>query len=229
MNHKSIASRNNSQYNGFMQVDNGNEPSGTNPDVKHFNQWALTYEQSIMQRLLFGPVHKKMLNLLVHEEAKEPPKCILDVGCGTGRFLRLASIHWPQAQLLGVDPAEQMVTEATRLNPQATFKVGFSESIPFPDESADIIVSSLSFHHWENQQQGIHEIARVLRPEGLLCLADHNMLISKLWREKVKSGKEIQTFMIEAGLTVRRRQGMGLRFILITLAQKCALNEADKA
>jgi ubiquinone/menaquinone biosynthesis C-methylase UbiE len=182
-----------------------------------------------MQRLLFGPVHKKMLNLLVHEEAKEPPKCILDVGCGTGRFLRAASIQWPQAQLLGVDPAEQMVSEAARLNPQATFKVGFAESLPFPDESADIIVSSLSFHHWEDHQKGIHEIARVLRPAGLLCLADHNMLLSKLWREKVKSRKEIQTFMVEAGLSIRRRQGMGLRFVLITLAQKCAPNAAIKA
>ena len=174
-----------------------------------------------MQRLLFGPVHTKILDLLAHEGAKEPPKCILDVGCGTGRFLRAASIRWPQAQLLGVDPAEQMVLEAVRLNPQATFKVGFAKSLPIPDESADIVVSSLSFHHWEDHQKGIQEIARVLRPEGLLCLADHNMLLSKLWREKVKSRKEIQTFMVEAGLSVRRRQGMGLRFVLITLAQKC--------
>jgi len=147
-----------------MQIDDQGKPSRTNPDVKHFNQWALTYEQSIMQRLLFSPVHTKMLYLLVSEGTKESPKCILDVGCGTGRFLRAASILWPQAQLLGVDPAEQMVLEAARLNPQANFKVGFAESLPFPDESADIIVSSLSFHHWENHQKGIHEIARVLRP-----------------------------------------------------------------
>ena len=139
-------------------------------------------------------------------------------GCGlrNRRFLRAASIRWPQARLLGVDPAEQMVLEAARLNPQATFKVGFAESLPFSDESADIIVSSLSFHHWENHQKGIQEMARVLRPTGLLCLADHNMLLAKLWREKVKSRKEIQTFMVEAGLSVRRRQGMGLRFVLIT-------------
>ena len=207
-----------------MQIDDESNPSRTNPDVKHFNQWALTYEQSILQRLLFGPVHTKILELLAHEEAKEPPTCILDVGCGTGRFLRAASVRWPQAQLLGVDPAEQMILEAARLNPQAIFKVGFAESLPLPDESADIVVSSLSFHHWEDHQKGIQEIARVLRPEGLLCLADHNMLLSKLWKEKVQSRKEIQTFMIEAGLTVRRSQGLGLRFVLITLAQKCAPN-----
>ena len=113
---------------------------------------------------------------------------------------------------MGVDPAEQMILEAARLNPQAIFKVGFAVSLPLPDESADIVVSSLSFHHWEDHQKGIQEIARVLRPEGLLCLADHNMLLAKLWREKVQSRKEIQTFMGEAGLIVRRSQGLGLRF-----------------
>ena len=56
-----------------MQIDDDSKPSRTNPDVKLFNQWALTYEQSIMQRLLFGPVHTKILDLLAHEEAKEPP------------------------------------------------------------------------------------------------------------------------------------------------------------
>jgi len=81
--------------------------------------------------IAFGPVHTKILDLLAHERAKEPPKCILDVGCGTGRFLRAASVQWPQAQLLGVDPAEQMILEAARLNPQAIFKVGFAESLPF--------------------------------------------------------------------------------------------------
>ena len=174
--------------------------------------------------IAFRPRSYENIGSVSARRGKEPPKCILDVGCGTGRFLRAASVRWPQAQLVGVDPAEQMILEAARLNPQATFKVGFAESLPLPDESADIVVSSLSFHHWEDHQKGIQEIARVLRPEGLLCLADHNMLLSKLWKEKVQSRKEIQTFMIEAGLTVRRSQGLGLRFVLITLAQKCAPN-----
>jgi len=201
-------------------MDDKTVPSTTNTDVERFDRWAATYDQSVMQRLYFGPVHAKMLGLLRREGPKAPPNCILDVGCGTGRLLRAASAYWPEAQLWGVDPAAQMVSEATRLNPKATFKLASAEILPFPDQSADIVLSSLSFHHWADHQQGLHEIARVLRPGGYLCLADHAMLLTKLLGEKVKSRAEIRALMTNAGLTVRQHQGMGIRFVLITLAQK---------
>ena len=196
-------------------------PSTTNSDVKRFDRWAATYDQSIMQRLYFAPVHSKMLDLLIREGPKDPPSCIIDVGCGTGRILRAASVRWPEAQLFGVDPAEQMVAEATRLNPNAIFKLASAESLPFPDQTADIVLSSLTFHHRANQEKGLQEIARVLRPGGFFCLSDHNIiLLAKLFGEKVKSREQIRGLMISAGLTVRQQQRLGMRFVLITLAQK---------
>jgi ubiquinone/menaquinone biosynthesis C-methylase UbiE len=196
-------------------------PSTTNSDVKRFDRWAATYDQSVVQRLYFVPVHSKMLDLLVREGPKDPASCVIDVGCGTGRLLRAASVRWPEAQLLGVDPAERMVAEATRLNPNAIFKLASAESLPFPDQTADIVLSSLSFHHWANQGKGLQEIARVLRPGGFFCLADHSIiLLAKLFGEKVKSREQIRALMISAGLTVRQQQRLGMRFVLITLAQK---------
>lgn len=172
-----------------------------------------------MQRLFFGPVHSKMLDLLAQEGPKDP-SCIIDVGCGTGRLLRAASIRWPEAQLFGVDPAEHMVSEADRLNPHAIFKLASAESLPFPDQTADIVLSSLSFHHWADQIKGVEEIARVLRSGGLFCLADHTFLLAQLFGEKVKSREQIQALLVGAGLTVRQHQRLGMRFVLITLAQK---------
>lgn len=196
------------------------EPVTSNADIKRFDRWAATYEQSIAQRWFFGPVHAKMLDLLIHEMRESQPSCILDVGCGTGRLLRSASVFWPKAQLLGVDPATHMISEATRLNPKATFKVARAETLPFPDQSVDMALSSISFHHWVDHQRAVREIARVLRPGGLFCLADHVMLLPKLWGEKVKSPQEIRTLIMNAGLKIRQRQGMGIRFVLITLSQK---------
>lgn len=59
---------------------------------KRFDHWAGIYDQSVMQKSYFVPVHSKMLDLLV-QELKDPPRCIIDIGCGTGRLLRKAALH----------------------------------------------------------------------------------------------------------------------------------------
>jgi ubiquinone/menaquinone biosynthesis C-methylase UbiE len=197
-------------------MDHEFPPGRNSRDVEKFDRWAPTYERSFMQKWFFVPVHSKMLDLLA-QELKDAPRCMVDVGCGTGRLLRAASTRWPRAQLFGVDPAERMVSEAAQLNPQASFRLAAAESLPFPDQAADVVLTSLSFHHWANQAKGLQEIARVLRPGGLFCLADHGL---HLFRERVRSRKQIQELITGAGLAVRKQQGMGMRFVLITLAQK---------
>ena len=207
-------------------MDNKIVPSTTNGDVQRFNRWATTYDQSVMQRLYFGPVHFRTLDLLAQEGPENPPRCIIDIGCGTGRLLRAVSARWPEAQLFGVDPAEQMISEANRLNPNATFRLAAAESLPFSDGIADIVLSSLSFHHWADQAKGLQEVARVLRPGGFFCLADHTVWIARLSGEKVKGRDQIRALMMSAGLTIRRHQSLGMRFVLITLAQKPSLSAA---
>ena len=133
--------------------------------------------------------------------------------------MRMVAVKWPEAQLFGIDPAERMISEATRLNPIATFKVGFAESLPLTDHCTDVVISSLSFHHWADQKKGIQEVARVLKPGGSFCLADHDFQLLKIFGEDVRSHKEIRRLMFEAGLTIRQQCGLGLRFVRITLAQ----------
>jgi ubiquinone/menaquinone biosynthesis C-methylase UbiE len=65
-----------------------------------------------------------------------------------------------------------MIEIARVLTPEASFLVGRGESIPLPDASVDAAFSTISFHHWGDQAAGIREVARVLRPGGLFCLAD---------------------------------------------------------
>src|SRR5437879_4726343 len=68
-------------------------------------------------------------------------------------------------------------------------KCAAAEALPYPDQTADLVLSSLSFHHWAAQQKGLQEIARVLRPAGWFCLADHTIRLAKLFGEKPKSRK----------------------------------------
>lgn len=98
------------------------------------------------------------------------------------------------------------------------------ESLPFPDQTADIILSSLSFHHWADPPKAFREIARVLRHGGWFCLADLLIPFSVLFGEKFKSYEQIKELMIDAGLIVRQHQRVRRKFVLITLAQKPILN-----
>ncbi|MGO9308772.1 MAG: class I SAM-dependent methyltransferase [Spirochaetia bacterium] len=189
-------------------------------DVERFDRWAATYDRSLAQRFFFMPIHSRMLGLLERAGPEDhSPGFVLDVGCGTGRLLRAAALRWPGARLFGVDPAPQMIAEAARLNPSASFSLAPAESLPFPDRTADIVFTSMSFHHWADQAKGIREIARVLRPGGFFCLADHAFFLARLSGERVRSRSETHALVTGEGLAVLNQRAL-LPFLLVTVAQK---------
>jgi ubiquinone/menaquinone biosynthesis C-methylase UbiE len=151
------------------------------------------------------------------------PKNIVDVGCGTGRLLRKARERWPDAQLIGVDPAEGMVEKARFLMSSATFCVGMAESLPLPDASADFVFSTMSYHHWVDQVEGVSEITRILRPKGHLFLADiwPPMGLAKVIRHfKSNDPARVREVFAQAGLkTQAQRRRMGL-WLLVTIGER---------
>lgn len=189
-------------------------------DVRIFEEWSRTYEGSWMQKRLFNRVHQAVLDLAA---PLPPPAEVLDVGCGTGRLLRAAGMRWPEAQLIGVDPAQGMVDAAQRLTPAATFRRGLAESLPLPDASVDLAVSTLSSHHWRDPGKGVGEIARVLRPGGHFILADFGLPMVLAWVTFHGQGMPAATrqrLFGAAGLRIERQQTVVYPFIVITLASR---------
>src|SRR5581483_5624944 len=99
-----------------------------NKDIERFDHWSNTYEQSWMQQAFFDPVHRATLVLAA--EIVPQPTSVLDAGCGTGKLLRQVRTRWPDAQLIGVDPAQGMIEIAQRLTPDASFFLGMAETLP---------------------------------------------------------------------------------------------------
>ncbi len=154
-------------------------------DHQRFDQWSDTYERSFLQRLIFDRVHRAVINRLPEAFT---PTFILDIGCGTGRLLRRMNNRWPGASLVGVDQSEGMVNKARQLTPAATIYQASAEHLPVEDQALDLVTTTMSFHHWSDQTQGVRETFRVLRPGAYFVLADTNIGHgSPLTRSQVKA------------------------------------------
>jgi ubiquinone/menaquinone biosynthesis C-methylase UbiE len=101
---------------------------------------------------------------------------VLDVGTGPGVLLVELATARPDLRLTGVDLSADMIASARRnLAPfadRATAGVGNATDLPFADDSFDLIVSSLSLHHWDDPESAAPELARVLRPGGHVYIYD---------------------------------------------------------
>ena len=102
---------------------------------------------------------------------------LLDIGCGTGRFLDLVKQVWPRLPSLGLDLSEPYIRHAKRNLSRwsrINLLVGNAESIPAPDASFDVVTSIFMFHELPPEVRRIifGECARVLKPGGRLVLVD---------------------------------------------------------
>jgi ubiquinone/menaquinone biosynthesis C-methylase UbiE len=100
--------------------------------------------------------------------AVTPADHVVDVGCGPGTAAREAARRG--ASVTGVDPAPVMLRLARRLTHGVSiaWTPGAAEALPLPDDSATVLWSLASVHHWPELDAGLAEAARVLAPGGRL-------------------------------------------------------------
>lgn len=133
-----------------------------------YELWAHTYddlhnpliaiEQPAIERLLDGI----------------PPGSALDAACGTGRYTRclLSRGH----KVSAVDASAKMLEKARTAIPDADFRVGQLEALPYQSASFDLVMCGLALTHLARLNRAIAEISRVLKPGGIAILSDHHPL-----------------------------------------------------
>ena len=106
------------------------------------------------------------------------PVTILDVATGTGDFaIQLNTSLQPQ-HITGIDLSQGMLDEARRkvkekgLDEVITFEQGNCLALDMADESFDAVTVAFGVRNFEDLQQGYREMARVLRPGGMLCVLE---------------------------------------------------------
>jgi ubiquinone/menaquinone biosynthesis C-methylase UbiE len=118
-------------------------------------------------------VHAEMIRMA----ELRPGLRVLDVGCGTGNLLLALGRERRDVELVGLDPDHRALARAARkarrARVAASWRQGYAEELPYPDDSVDRVFSSLMLHHLHEEKDALlAEVRRVLRPDGLLVLAD---------------------------------------------------------
>lgn len=97
---------------------------------------------------------------------------LLNVGCGTGGFNRVA--EQAGASTWGIDSDTEAVSIAAARLPQGRILCAKAESLPFPDRSFDLVYCFSTLEHVADHELALREIVRVLRPDGALYLHTPN-------------------------------------------------------
>lgn len=141
-----------------------------------------------------------LLRLLCRLARVERPRCVVDIGSGTG----LSTRAWaPFAdEVVGVEPNSEMraAAEADTPSDNVRYVAGYSDATGLPDDCADLVTYSQSLH-WMEPRPTFEEAARVLRPGGVLAAYDYELPPSVDW--EVDSAFEY--FLLRVGKFRRER------------------------
>jgi len=145
------------------------------------NWWGWTYDLMARfgMRFILGGSEQALRQTTADLAQLQPGEAVLDVGCGTGTLALVAKERVGAAgRVSGIDPSAQLLTrarrKAARRGLEINFQLGEIEQLPFPDQSFDVVLSTLMMHHLPDdlKRQGLAEIARVLKPGGRLLVVD---------------------------------------------------------
>jgi ubiquinone/menaquinone biosynthesis C-methylase UbiE len=139
-----------------------------------FAQHARSYD--LLSGVLARPLYRRVV-ADVSNVGLPAGSVVLDVGTGPGRVPRLIAAAYPTVEVEGVDLSPEMIARATSTanrtrTSNLRFRVGDVAALPFADNSVDLVVSTLSLHHWDDPAAGLNEIVRVLGPGGQAWIYD---------------------------------------------------------
>ncbi len=141
--------------------------------------WRYDLMEWPLDTFLFRGALRELRRRTVNLAHLQPGERALDVGCGTGTLaIEVQRRVGPTGHVAGIDPGPAQIAraraKAARRNAPIEFQLGVIERLPFPDQSFDVVFSTLMMHHLPAslKRQGLSEIARVLKPGGRLVIAD---------------------------------------------------------
>ena len=140
-----------------------------------YDRLAEQYEERYAVNPLAG-VGRALVELV----ARERPRRVLEVGCGTGHWLRL--LVDPSVRLLGVDASLGMLLQARSRGASGSICSGSATALPLHPESVDLMFVVNAIHHFGDLAGFVREAAHALVPGGVLALVGvHPLEFADTW------------------------------------------------
>ncbi len=124
---------------------------------------------------------------------------VLDAGTGPGTLVRELARSLPGLQVYGIDLSDDMIRLARaharreQLEERVHFESGDVAHLPYPDQSFDVVVSTISMHHWFELEQPLRELYRVLRPGGRVWIYDFRFVKAQVVEKALASTPFVET------------------------------------
>jgi len=186
--------------------------AGRGRSRKFFDALAPEWDRSKAELLGGSELEKEVLARL--------PDCAVaaDLGCGTGSLL--PGLAAKAAAVIGVDSSPRMLELARRAcaasGAKVQLRLGELEHLPLREEEADAAVLNLVLHHLRLPVEGLREARRVLRPGGVLVLADLDRHQDPELAERFGdrwpgfAAGELEGWLAEAGFKIEKKSGLPL-------------------
>jgi ubiquinone/menaquinone biosynthesis C-methylase UbiE len=173
--------------------------------LKTFNKEASSYDAK-------GVTCAKRTSCVIDEVCREPFNSILDIGCGTGTWL--SKIDTVGVEKVGLDISVEMIKKAKeKLCGTSDLCVADSEALPWLSDSFDVVISTFSFHHYENPQKILAEMCRVIKKNGRIIIYDlfEEFPFNIIWnfRFNFMSGGDVHVYSQKEMVNLLTESGFG--------------------
>ena len=152
---------------------------------------------------------RRFYDFVLMDVNKRKFQSILDIGSGTGKILNRIVSHRNDLKAVGIDPSPHMIKvsrkNSARQGNNIIFERGSSRSIP-GEIKFDLIISTMSFHHWKDRESTVKNIMKRLSKNGSFVIYEINIdstFAKKMVRSHLMSRKDFEEIERKLGIQAR--------------------------
>lgn len=149
------------------------------PIARMFDRISPKYDR--LNHLLSLNIDKTWRKKTAKAVAKSQPETILDLATGTADLAIALAKYNPQAHIIGLDISEKMLAigkekvKKQGLENQIDLRLGDAAALSFESQFFDAVTVAFGVRNFEDLQQGLSEICRVLKPNGQVYILEFSM------------------------------------------------------